>query len=505
MNQYYFRVPFAASGDILPIPEDAQGDGSVSYTEGFGFDYERNPATDPAAKRIPRDQTNELYRAITEAIGQYQRFGFPEWITSADNDGAPYAYAEGSTVRYDDGSTIKVYGSLIDANTAVPGSDPTKWREAEPFALAALVAQATDYVTPASNVLLTSPARLSTALREARMTAAAAARVGAAYTLALPGATFAQGTFALVEFTVPDASPAGPLTLKVGALATLPLRTAVQAELAAGDLQANRVYVARSNGTEWLILNPLPSQLSPTFTLPDRLAATTGAVAASTDLNTALENGWYRAAAGVTNGPAALAANAIQVEVSATDSNNVSQIARSLVGVSGADTGTQQRFRIAGTWGPWFRVFATATEIQLIAVPPGVTAHTAANSAPNGWFIRNGSAVSRTTYAALFAVIGTTYGPGDGATTFNLPDDLTPGNFDRAGTPDGVQYDDAVGPHTHLISPPASTNDTASGLTVTGTGGVETITPYSSGQPNSAGDGIETVPKHRLYLPIIKY
>lgn len=40
----------------------------------------------------------------------------------------------------------------------------------------------------------------------------------------------------------------------------------------------------------------------------------------------------------------------------------------------------------------------------------------------DGWAICNGAAVSRTTYASLFAVIGTTYGAGNGSTTFNLPD-----------------------------------------------------------------------------------
>ena len=43
-------------------------------------------------------------------------------------------------------------------------------------------------------------------------------------------------------------------------------------------------------------------------------------------------------------------------------------------------------------------------------------------SVPTGWFLCDGSAVSRTTYSALFAVIGTTYGTGDNTTTFNLPD-----------------------------------------------------------------------------------
>jgi hypothetical protein len=45
----------------------------------------------------------------------------------------------------------------------------------------------------------------------------------------------------------------------------------------------------------------------------------------------------------------------------------------------------------------------------------------AGTSAPAGWLKCDGSAISRTTYAALFNVIGTTYGTGNGSTTFNLP------------------------------------------------------------------------------------
>jgi len=46
----------------------------------------------------------------------------------------------------------------------------------------------------------------------------------------------------------------------------------------------------------------------------------------------------------------------------------------------------------------------------------------AGSSAPTGWVLCDGSAISRTTFAALFAVIGTTFGVGDGSTTFNVPD-----------------------------------------------------------------------------------
>ncbi len=44
------------------------------------------------------------------------------------------------------------------------------------------------------------------------------------------------------------------------------------------------------------------------------------------------------------------------------------------------------------------------------------------SSVPTGFLECNGAAVSRSTYSALFAIIGTTYGAGDGASTFNLPD-----------------------------------------------------------------------------------
>ncbi|MEZ2744285.1 phage tail protein [Halopseudomonas bauzanensis] len=54
--------------------------------------------------------------------------------------------------------------------------------------------------------------------------------------------------------------------------------------------------------------------------------------------------------------------------------------------------------------------------------PPGMLAHFARNSAPTGWLKANGAAVSRTAYADLFAAIGTTFGAGNGFTTFNLPD-----------------------------------------------------------------------------------
>lgn len=54
-------------------------------------------------------------------------------------------------------------------------------------------------------------------------------------------------------------------------------------------------------------------------------------------------------------------------------------------------------------------------------MPVGSVIMTGQAAAPSGWLLCDGAAVSRTTYAALFAAIGTAYGAGDGSTTFNLP------------------------------------------------------------------------------------
>ena len=73
----------------------------------------------------------------------------------------------------------------------------------------------------------------------------------------------------------------------------------------------------------------------------------------------------------------------------------------------------------------------------------GVVQAFAGSTTPDGWLLCDGSAVSRTTYAALFAVIGTTYGSGNGSTTFNLPNlvdkfvegSATAGTVKSAGLP----------------------------------------------------------------------
>ena len=66
-------------------------------------------------------------------------------------------------------------------------------------------------------------------------------------------------------------------------------------------------------------------------------------------------------------------------------------------------------------------VSMTMTSESMI-LPSGIVIPFAGSSAPNGWLLCAGQNVSRTTFANLFSVIGTSYGAGDGSTTFALPD-----------------------------------------------------------------------------------
>lgn len=80
-----------------------------------------------------------------------------------------------------------------------------------------------------------------------------------------------------------------------------------------------------------------------------------------------------------------------------------------------------------------------ASSAVYLTAPAGAICFVAQNTAPTGWLKANGAAVSRTTYAALFAALGTTFGAGNGSTTFNLPD--LRGYFPRA-------WDDSAGVDT---------------------------------------------------------
>ena len=148
----------------------------------------------------------------------------------------------------------------------------------------------------------------------------------------------------------------------------------------------------------------------------------------------------------------------------------------------------------------------TASKISAgAAVPSGAVFYFAANSAPSGYLEANGAAISRTTYSALFAVVGTTFGTGDGSTTFNLPDlrgEFLRGWDNGKGTDSGRTFGsfqaDEFKSHTHqeYYNTPSSGQDQAG----SGSGDND----VTSSRQTGATGGAETRPRNIALLPCIK-
>lgn len=122
MARRQFKIPFAATGDTESIPNETQPDGSVSMQQGYGYDYERDPQTDPLAKVFPRDVHNGILNEITASIGEIQQQGYPIWVTV----GAPYPI--NAVVRHNGQN----WQSNIATNNDEPGVGPgaTSWKVA---------------------------------------------------------------------------------------------------------------------------------------------------------------------------------------------------------------------------------------------------------------------------------------------------------------------------------------------------------------------------------------
>jgi microcystin-dependent protein len=113
------------------------------------------------------------------------------------------------------------------------------------------------------------------------------------------------------------------------------------------------------------------------------------------------------------------------------------------------------------------KINANFEEVQadIATTPPiGSLIPYAGSAAPDGWLLADGAEVSRTTYSDLFAVIGTTYGAGDGSTTFALPSlegktvvgiDTAQTEFDTLGETGGAKTHTLTAAempaHTHAI------------------------------------------------------
>lgn len=111
-------------------------------------------------------------------------------------------------------------------------------------------------------------------------------------------------------------------------------------------------------------------------------------------------------------------------------------------------------------------------------VPPGTIVEYGGGTAPFGWLLCDGAAVSRATYADLFAALGTTYGAGDGSTTFNVPNRINrfgvgAGGLYARGSTGGsaTETTSSAGAHDHtgFVTPTAITAAQMPSHTHTGT------------------------------------
>ena len=144
-------------------------------------------------------------------------------------------------------------------------------------------------------------------------------------------------------------------------------------------------------------------------------------------------------------------------------------------------------------------------------VPAGSIMHYAAVTVPGGWLEANGAAVSRTTYATLFAAIGATFGPGDGVTTFNLPDlrgEFLRGFDNGRGVDSGRVLGSAqasqMSSHTHTVIHDTSSGSYTTALyksSNTSNPSYTTATSPAGGTENSS----ETRPRNIALLACIKY
>jgi microcystin-dependent protein len=155
---------------------------------------------------------------------------------------------------------------------------------------------------------------------------------------------------------------------------------------------------------------------------------------------------------------------------------------------------------ITDTWGGWLSVTGSNDV--------GMVSAFALNTPPNGWLRCNGAAVSRTTYSRLFAAIGTTYGAGDGSTTFTLPD--LRGQFLRGhdaganvdpGRAFGSAQGDTLASHAHPLLSIAGSGTTEGFQFASVTGAFASESTTNVG--NNGGN--ETRPKNVAMLYCIKF
>lgn len=123
-SQTYIDIPFAASGSVTAVPDPVQGDGSVSFSQGYSANYTLAQGS-PGSLNVEEVKMNYLFNLITKVLQTHQQQTIAPWIPTAANNGTPYPYSQYSLAMYTNGIA---YISLVNANTVLPGSDSTKWQ-----------------------------------------------------------------------------------------------------------------------------------------------------------------------------------------------------------------------------------------------------------------------------------------------------------------------------------------------------------------------------------------
>jgi len=106
---------------------------------------------------------------------------------------------------------------------------------------------------------------------------------------------------------------------------------------------------------------------------------------------------------------------------------------------------------------------------HIVRVPDSVPSSTiqmwGSATAPKNWLLCDGTAVSRASYPGVFSVVGTTYGAGDGSTTFNLPDLRQRFPLGKAASGTGSSLGGTGGSidHLHTVDPPSTTTSAPTG------------------------------------------
>lgn len=158
--------------------------------------------------------------------------------------------------------------------------------------------------------------------------------------------------------------------------------------------------------------------------------------------------------------------------------------------VSTTITGAAAAISVTAPAGDNTTQVATTAFVAANSVLTGTVQMWPTTSAPSGYLLCNGSAISRSTYAALFAVIGTTFGVGDGSTTFNLPDYVNRLPYGASATTTASVTGSISG--TTLTVTAVSSGTLVVGQVITGTGVASgtTITALGTG---TGGNGTYTV------------